>query len=354
MLQRRLLAGLVVLAALVGWALPVSGQGKDKKKPEVKKDEGKKDEGKKEGKKEEGKKEEAKGGKTKLVWKFAKDTPFYQKMTTETKQTMKVMNNDVQQTQKQVFYFKWTPIKQDGTKWTIEQSIEGVAMDIDIGGSKISYDSTKESTQNNPLADFFKALVGSKFTITLDTKDLKVTDVEGRDEFLKKLVAANPQMKPLLETILSKDALKEMAEPTFAVVPNKEVAKGYKWDRKTTLNMGPIGQYDNTYDYVYEGPNDKKLQQIKVTTKLLYKPPAESAGQGGLPFKIKGADLKSKSASGMVLFDAAKGRVASSTMKLELEGNLSIEIGGQTTAVKLSQTQESTVETSDTNPIKKQ
>ena len=105
-------------------------------------------------------------------------------------------------------------------KVTLEQTIEGVQMEIDIGGNKINYDSTKEATANNPLADYFKSLVGSKFEIELEMepgKGVKVTKMTGREEFVRKLVAANPQMKALLDTILSEAALKEMAEPTFAV-----------------------------------------------------------------------------------------------------------------------------------------
>ncbi len=346
MLFRRLVAGLVVLGALAALSLPALGQDKDKAKDKDKVKDKAKDKSKEDDKKG--------GTPAGLKWKFEKDKTFYQKMTTKTVQTMKVMNNDVNQTQNQTFYFSWKPTKIEGDKVTIEQTIIGVAMEIEIGGSKISYDSTKEATANNPLGDFFKALVESKFTITLDTRDLKVTEMQGRDEFLKKLVAANPGMKQLLDTILSQDALKEMAEPTFAVLPTKEGEK--KWTRKTTLDMGPIGKYENTYNYTLEGTDgtgDKQTATIKVETILNYKEPGEQAGAGGLPFKIKSAKLKSSSPSGQVKFNTAKGRVERSTMKLELKGSLQIEIGGQTTTVDLSQQQESTVETTDDNPLPK-
>ena len=64
-----------------------------------------------------------------------------------------------------------------------------------------------------------KALVGSEFTLTVSA-DGKVTKVDGREDFVKKLTSANPQMGPLLQQILSDDALKQMADPTFAAVPN--------------------------------------------------------------------------------------------------------------------------------------
>jgi Family of unknown function (DUF6263) len=321
----------VVALPFVG--LDLFGQAKDKKedKKDVSKD----------------------SSKVTLAWKFEKGKSFFQKMTTNTSQTMEVMNNKVTQKQEQTFYFKWTPQKQDGDNWEIEQEILGVKMDIDIGGSPIKYDSTSQAAANtsNPLSEFFKALVGSKFTITLNTKTLKVTNIQGRKEFVDKLVAANKQMQPLLEKILSEDALKQMADPTFSVVSTDPVEKDKSWKKKTTLDMGPIGKYDNEYTYTYEGEDKtSKFDSIKVDTQLKYSAPAQTEGIGGLPFKITSADLQSKNAKGTILFNRKEGRVEKSDMSLELSGKLQIEIGGQKTDVTLSQTQKTTVDTSDKEP----
>jgi hypothetical protein len=286
-----------------------------------------------------------------LKWKFEPKKSFYQKMTTDTKQNMKVMGSDVVQNQSQTFFFSWMvdKVEPDGSA-LITQKIEGVKMSIDIGGSKIEYDSTRDTNTANPLSDFFKALVGSEFKLTVD-KDLKVTKIDGRTEFIKKLTGANPQMEPLLTQILSEQAMKEMAEPTFASIPTAEIKKGQDWTKSTKLEMGPIGSYDNTFKYTYEG-KDGPLDKVKVDTTLKYTPPKES-GTSPLPFKIKGADLKSTNATGVILFDNTKGRVEKSDMKLELKGKLQIEIGGTTTDVELSQTQTTNVETSDTNYVTK-
>jgi uncharacterized protein DUF6263 len=329
-LRRR---GLWIALCVLGLVLPAVGQGtkdQDKTKP-------------------------AAGGDkaANLKWKFEKDKPFYQEMTTTTEQNMKVMNSDVTQKQSQTFWFSWTPTGQDKDgNWTIKQKIDGVKMKIEIGGTPIEYDSTKDQTGSNPLSDFFKQLVGSEFTLTVD-KDLKVKDVAGRKEFIDKLAAANPQMKPLLDQILSDQALKEMADPTFAAVPNKEVKKGDKgatWKRESKLNMGPIGRYENTYDYTYEGKDEKQknLDRIKVATTLKYFPPEEAQGAANpLPFKIKSANLTSSDAGGTILFNEDKGRVESSDLSLTLKGELSIEIGGTTTKVDLNQKQNTTVKTTD-------
>lgn len=291
---------------------------------------------------------------TKLEWKLEPNKTFYQTMTTTTDQTMKVMGSDIKQKQEQTFYFSWTPVKKnDDGSWEIKQKIEGVKMRIEIGGQPIEYDSTKEGQQTSTaLSEFFKQLVGSEFTLTVD-KNFKVTKIEGRDAFLKKLTGANPQMEALLKQILSEDALKEMADPTFAAIPNKEVKPNESWEKKSTLNMGPIGTYENNYKYTFEGKKENNKPTIKVETTLKYTPPADNVQSGGLPFKIKSATLASKNAGGTITFNPDSGRVEDSNMKVEMEGDLNIEIGGQNTAVKLNQTQTTTVKTTSDNPIKK-
>jgi hypothetical protein len=292
--------------------------------------------------------------KIELKWKFEKGKAIHQELTTDTTQDMKVMGMEVKQKQKQTFYFSWTPVEQKDKDWIIKQKIEGVKMDIEIGGNKISYDSEAPGAGNNPLADFFKALKGSEFTLTVGP-DMKVTKVEGRQDFINKLGATNQQMKPLLESILSEEALKQMAEPSFAAARDKEVAKDETWKQSSKLNLGPIGTYDTTYDYKYLGPDDKNkdLAKISVTTTLKYSPPAGDTVGAGLPFKIKDAKLESKNATGTLLFDLKNGRLESSDMNLTLEGTLDIEIGGQTTKVDLKQTQKTTVKTSDQPQLKK-
>jgi hypothetical protein len=284
-----------------------------------------------------------------LKWKFEKGKSFYQEMTTETKQEMKVMGQTINQFQKVTFYLSWNPVEQKDGNWTVKQKIEGLKMEIEIGGNKIPYDSTKEGGPTNPLSDFFKALVGSEFTLTID-KNMKITKIDGRDEFLKKLVKENQQMAPLLQTILSDEALKQMSDPAFAVIPDKPVKKGDTWNRKAALNMGPIGTFDTDYKYTDEGADENKLQKIKVETSLKYQPPGPNAG-GNLPFKIMKADLNSKDSNGNILFDSTKGRVSSSNMTMKLTGTLTIEIGGTASDVTLDQTQTTTVKTTDENPI---
>lgn len=291
---------------------------------------------------------------TELAWKFKKDQVLFQKLRTITEQKMKVQNTNVEQKQEQEFVFSWKVEDVDASKIVLLQKIESVVMKINISNNEIKYDSTAKDAPDNPLASFFKPLLGSTFKLTLDPNTMKVVKVEGREEFVKKLTDANPQIKTLLANILNDEQLKLMSEPAFTLVPDKgkKVKKDDKWQRTGTMNMGPIGSYAATYDYTYDTTEKKDaltLHKILLKTTLTYTPP-QAKDAAGLPFKINSGKLDTKEASGTVWFDAEHGRVAESQMTVKLGGKLNVTVSDQAADVDLEMTQMTYTGTFDKNP----
>lgn len=286
----------------------------------------------------------------KLVWKAfdPKETKsFYQKLETTTTQDMKVMGMGVQQKQKQTIYVEWTPLEKKDNNWVVKQKIIGVDMSIDIGGNKISYNSLADNQPNNPMSDFFKALLSMELTLTI-SPDLKVSKIDGRDEFVRKLGNTNPQMEPLLKSILGEEALKQMAEPTWGAFPAADAKKGATWKKESKLDLGPMGVYDSTFNYTYDGADKDNLDKVSIKASMKYGVPTK---KDGLPFTIKDAKLSSTEGSGTALISRKKGRIEKSEVKMKLQGELTIDIGGMDTKVELIQDQVSNVETTDTDPV---
>ena len=213
-------------------------------------------------------------------------------------------------------------------------------MNINIGGNTIAYDSTEEKQPQNPMSDFFKALLGMKLKLTISPK-MEVMNIEGQEEFIKKLGGTNPQMEPLLKSILSKDALQQMAEPTWAALPDQRRGQGKSWTTPARLNLGPIGTYTTTFTYTYDGPDEKtKFDKISIKSELKYAKPDDK--NGVCPSRSRRPTCPARKAAAYALFDKAKGRFAESTMKMKLVGDLTIEVGGMDTKVSLTQVQEAT------------
>jgi hypothetical protein len=282
-----------------------------------------------------------------LVVKFEKGRTFYQTITTHTDQTMKVLGQEVKQSQNQTFVLSWTPEKRDGDSWVVKLKVEGVKMEIDIGGQKMAYDSTRAKKEKGALDDFLAALVGSEFHVTLD-RMCQVQKVEGREEFIRRLAAANPQSEAMLRQVLSEDALKQMANPVLVTAPRRQVDKGDYWVKEERTDLGAVGSYVGSWQYVHMGKEGKLVKLKADALKFEYQP---SAGGGGLPFTVKSSNLKAKNATGVILFDPEKGRLHSAEMSMDMEGELTIDVGGQESKVELSQTQKTTYKVSDTNPL---
>ena len=298
--------------------------------------------------------------------KDGKLTPFYQEMTTEVSQHIKVQGQDLPQQQKSTFWYQWTPVKEEKvkegtdeiTKLTMKQKIEGLRMNIDISGNPINYDSTKADNPGgagNPgLVDFFKNLKDSEFTVVLG-KNYKVEKVDGKEAFIAKLGAGSAQMDALLKRVLTDDALKEMVDPTFKLLPDAPKKPGDKWEKKTTLNLGPIGTYDLTYKFTYVGPETadgphKGADKIEVETLINYTAPKDTSD--GLLFRIKeGSKLTSDPAGskGVVYYDPKNQWIAEATINIKLKGDLLVVIGGTDTKVELTQEQKTTIKTQDTS-----
>ena len=287
--------------------------------------------------------------------------PFYQEMSTEVTQHLKVQGQDLPQQQKSTYWYAWTPVKEEKVKdgadefvrWTLKEKIEGLKMDIDISGNPIKYDSRipdlPGSAGNPGLVEVFKSLKGSEFTVTLG-KNYQVEKIEGKEEFIKKLVAGSPQMDALLKKLMTDDALKEMTDPTFKLLPAGTKKKGDKWERKTSLSLGPLGSYELIYKFAYVEPDKKDFDKFEVETVINYTAPKESTD--GLLFRIKdGSKLTSDPAGskGVVYYDPKLQRIAEATINIKLRGDLIVSIGGTDTKVGLTQEQKTTIKTKRTS-----
>jgi hypothetical protein len=275
---------------------------------------------------------------------------FWQEVRTKTTQLMFMSGQEVHQIQEQSFTIEWTPKGKDKDgNFVAEQKTVGIKMNIDIGGNKISYDSAlpEDKQPKNPMTDFFGALQKQKLTFII-RPDMTIKDIRGREKFVKELADTNPAIKGLLDSIMSQDALTKMAEPTWWVVPGKPVRQGEKWKKKNVLNLGPIGTYETTFDFTYEGRNTDKLDKIKIAAEMQYRAPKDKKG---LPFTIKAATLTGKGGNGEALFNRVRGRVESSKLTMKLSGKLTIEVNDMETEVVLTQEQTSTTRTFDDNPL---
>lgn len=285
-----------------------------------------------------------------IAWlrlKFDKGPSYFAEVTTETKQVMKVMGQEVMQTQTQTLCLRLTPMAVDeGGHGLVRMQIIGVTVKIDIGDVTIDYDSTRDRKLLNPLTDYFQKLLDADFKLAIDPKDGETLIIDGHDELMRKFNTFCPSMDPLWKTVFSREAIAQVAAPCFQFVPENAVRRSDRWERSHRIDLGAIGGYRSVNRYTYDGRFGSH-DRILVQNTVKYEP---SKDKTTLPFTIKSAELKSTAAKGEILFDAARGRLVGSDVSMTLAGKLIVEIGGMETEVDLRQTQRTRIRVTDVNP----
>lgn len=293
--------------------------------------------------------------------KDGKPAPYYQETATDITQVIKVQGQDLTQKQNSKFWYQWTPVKEEKVtenkeefiRYTVKQKIEGLEMNIDISGNPINYSSKTEGTGSvgNPgLVEFFKGLKDTEFTATIG-KNYKVEKVDGKEDFIKKLAAGSQQMDVLLKKVMTDDVLREMVDPTAKLYPDAAKKKDETWEKKTTLDLGPIGKYELLYKLKYVG-TDKEKDKIEIETVITYTAPKDNPE--GLLFRIKeGSKLTSEAdgSKGFILYDPKTKRIESAEINIKLKGDLIVVIGGTDTRVELTQIQKTVIKTQETSYI---
>jgi hypothetical protein len=119
----------------------------------------------------------------------------------------------------------------------------------------------------------------------------------------------------------------------------------------SSLDFGSVGKYETSSVYTYEGldAKDPRLARIRLDQTFNYFPPPKAQK----PFAITKTQFSFKGTKGIVFFDTVHKRVSNSKSVLKTEGKCVMDIGGRKNKLDLSQTQTTTITTTDDNPVKK-
>jgi hypothetical protein len=145
-----------------------------------------------------------------------------------------------------------------------------------------------------------------KFTGAKDAVNVQVPNDPGR--------TATFRVWSLLDT----GAWAELAGMTMLRPPAHEDA----WTRPIAHDWGPLGGWDGRTTFRRNG---KQLGQDRIdfTHTLAHRPPAPGAGDG-LPLKVLRAEFRPPTATGSVLFDAAKDRVLRAEETFQVNGRVTV------------------------------
>jgi hypothetical protein len=223
------------------------------------------------------------------------------------KQTMKMsgMGQDIEMKNDMSMEFTMAVDSVDTAtgKAKVKYKFDRVKMSMQMPMGNFEYDSKSDKEPEGPLAmaaPIFKAMTTGEITMSVSPRG-EISDVKLPDKLKEEFQnATGGQMG-----MFSEDQLKQMMNNGVFELPKEAPSNGTSWSKPIEMKLGPIGtmKINNTYTYAGKsGPLDKIDQKMDI--KLESAPDA--------PIQLK---MKTKEASGTILFDNAKGRVQEMTTK---------------------------------------
>jgi len=244
------------------------------------------------------------------------------------KQTLSIMGQDIDTASERKVTAK-TDVSKPDSDGNVTYSTKYLTFENKLslpGGVELEFDAKGENTPQGTQLDFIlplmEALSKSTTTIVHDKNGdiLKVAvKAEGLD-------ALDDQAKALLGGELDGDALKEKAQNEIDDFNDKPVNIGDTWNSETTLDLGQGAMLELTSEQKYVGPVQQDgvtLHQVDIKfTEVDFEQPAATAGAPA----VSDSALKIITGTTTLLFDAKKGRVVKSNLKLKVSGEITLTI----------------------------
>lgn len=186
-----------------------------------------------------------------LEYKLSPGDIFKQKMEMSGNIVQNYMEQEIALSTNASIDYHYTVKEVEGNTFSIDMTYDRIKMNIDMGGTKISFDSNTEDTIATPqnLSPMIKAITGIPLNIVIDNKG-KASSFTGMDKIFESMTeAVNPdidamakqQMLAALNQQFSDEFFQTTINNAFYSFPDKEITIGYSWDMNTEINSQGIG-----------------------------------------------------------------------------------------------------------------
>lgn len=263
-----------------------------------------------------------------LKWHFKQGDSFLQTTRSQLNQTVKIgmqeFKTDITHTT--VIRFTVKQVEPNGTV-TLEEKVESVKATNPDGSPAAGSSAVLNQLQ------------GATFTAKL-APDFTVQQLEGYEELLKRIAGDDPSVRRVVQALLSENQLKRAMRESFGFLPIEPVKPGATWQRELPLTLGPLGSAVLKQDFRFEGietKDGKSLAKVTFKPTVVYSLPKPELSNPEMT--ITKANIQEGDSQGTLYFDVAAGRLNRSEKKLNLKGDVTVELQGKETPLTFEQSQ---------------
>ena len=223
----------------------------------------------------------------------------------------------------------------------LEMEFLNAQLGMTMGGkSMLDYDSTKKaaSDQDNPVADMFSQIIGSKIQYYLNASN-DVTRVEGVEDLMHRLSSGGPNdpLASLKGSMFSKERFKEQIMNANRYLPSKPVQPGDSWPIKQSMDLGMLGNLTTDFECTFknwEKHADRTCARVEFSGNFS-STPSTNAGPSGISMSILDGN-----STGVFWFDPDLGMTVDTSINqdIKMAMNMPVNISRRQGAPAYSQT----------------
>lgn len=213
--------------------------------------------------------------------------------------------------------FSWKVEKVENGKAQIEHILQRARTGVDSPMAKFSFDSNDKTAPEDPnaklIADLYRAIVGKPIQMTLNSQG-EILEVKMPQEVKDGIPTALSQGIRDSGSMFSEVGIKNLLIQLIPTLPKTSLETGKGFETSIPLSMPPLGNLKLDQSFTYEGVKDGLAQlEAKVDTSIEADPNS--------PIKLK---LKDQSGKQSVRFDVAKKVLATSSIELNMDLELTV------------------------------
>lgn len=259
-------------------------------------------------------------GQTELAWKFAPGQRLHAERTTRLKQSVEIQNTTTAHEHESTWNVTFDMKEKKGDAFRIQATMTRVVHKHVVG--------PKEKSPDLKLAD---ALQGSVFMLDITSKGT-VLDLQGYEKFLTGwLKVAGPYSgterarRESLQSIFPETALHDHFADFFGPLPAPAFGAGVIRQRSYSEPMLHFGRLRSVVTSKFEGITDNRARIVYTIRTVHELPKTEPM----VLFRILDGKIESEKSRGVLVFDVARGQLATHERSLSLRGTLKLETMGR-------------------------
>jgi hypothetical protein len=253
-----------------------------------------------------------------LAWKFAEGDVFFLQRDVHGEQIVTIKEKPLRQETQGTWIYRFEVRKADKDAATLEARVHSAKIQHLVGTAGVE-------------SKWLDRMKGAMFTLEVDRRG-KIAKWSGYDALAAQVSDKKADVEKVVRQLWPEALIRQQFDDMLAVIPDRAVVVGDKWQESRLLHLSAAGTFITEHRKSFAEVDRAGHVHITGTVTGKYQPPPTPADI----FRVTGGDLKIEKGRWQCVFDRERGRPLRTEEKIEIQGQLTVELSGMPVVAELN------------------